>query len=578
MQEETSKEANSGQILDDFTRSVAHYFKTYLESGFRVEKYPARLFSGQRLQGLPLSIDLSKYPQLHKNLYKNVISGFAQEAFVIGQNKYIVHKDEDLLQQVEEARDHIASSPLRQFLETAARTIDTKSAEVGGQYDLYLYETSQALQQLVQSDLVGPLLRGNQDDEQVDREQKRMLQAIAAQKLYSLFSPSLEGIMREYVGRSLTFEELHDKLRNVLDEQTLRQAFKELAQELSTVDAYTEAYHLHLSSTLSSSKTQYLHFIELQIGKYSFPLFYTPVTSKHSYPAVTYHFSSRLYVNLEALEYAVQEFTRITKRNVTLPSSIPAFFSVGEQSQGDILEQMQRVVDITVELFELGNIFDLNSTLRQYASNPYMSMRNTMAMVLFDSGNISAISQYQEILHPGSRANTMFTDFMRTSILEEPIRYNEEIIEEWKSKSVAEKLITNNPIPLNDEQRQALLTLGKQDSKVVVVSGAPGTGKSHFVSGVIAQSFLENFSTLVLSDKPDQLDKIETQVLDMIRNARGDAIFHNPMLRLGQEVRHFTHALDDQVVEKIRRNQEVYSPTQPNLQFAIWAALQTKRC
>src|SRR6185437_6307079 len=71
--------------------------------------------------------------------------------------------------------------------------------------------------------------------------------------------------------------------------------------------------------------------------------------------------------------------------------------------------------------------------------------------------------------------------------------------------------------------------------RMVVVEGPPGTGKSHTITAIAADCALQGKSCLVLSDKTEALNVVQSKLSDTMSQVRHTRDFVNPILRLGRE-------------------------------------------
>jgi len=553
----------------EFAHDVARYFKAFLETDLRGRLEPARRLRVERVNGLSTQLYLNKYSQLNKNLYKNFTSGFAQEAFVISQNKYVTHSDDRLSDQFARAIENLESDQINQLNKSFARAIDKCRSGHAQNYDAYYTEAIEAVKDRFAADLVVPMLRGGQN-KPVDAEVGNMpLQIDASEKVYGSFAPAIETIVERYFTDKQSPDELLTALRDAVNLSAVRLVLREFLHSLSIIDAYQEVYQLHRNTQALGDHDMYLYFCELHIGSLRFPLFYTKVQSAHTYPSVTFSFDNRIFVNTKALNYVRKEYNRLMQLDITFEQEIPPVIYIDERKRKDVMPQLQQILDVLAHAFGLDKSLRLDTTSEQVSGTTGVMLTNRLQFAIFARANDSIVQDYEELLTPGSKAGEAFKELVEDFVLKTPPRYVQEVAEEWEEKSINDKLLSANPLPLNDEQKQAMMALTKQDSKVVVVNGASGTGKSHLVSGIVAQSFLDGYTTLVLSDTPAVLDTIETTITGMLKDVRGEkASFHNPLLYLGKTSEDFLEDIEGQFLDDLKNYHALYTKLQNELRTA----------
>jgi len=101
--------------------------------------------------------------------------------------------------------------------------------------------------------------------------------------------------------------------------------------------------------------------------------------------------------------------------------------------------------------------------------SPIVTLSNKAYLYLFDKSDEALINDYEEILNLD---NTLLADFnvlLETFIKENPTVCIKDIEDEWDSFDVQSKLIYESPIPLNDEQKQVINALNRDDCKFLIL-------------------------------------------------------------------------------------------------------------
>lgn len=565
MEDETVVTTGKRIATSEFTQDIAQYYKTYLETKLCSGLLPVWRISDQKLHDISTLLQVQKYPQLRKNLHKNIISGFTQEVVVIGQNKYVVHTDDRASDTLSRSVESFDNQQLDNFIRLVAQSIEvckieSSSANIFGSINKVLYSS-------ISSSVVAPMLRNSRESIKDASDTEVSLRKSATQALYNTFVADVHSITATYNEVGQSFDTLVGALSGVFSVDAIKRTLREFLYEYTASDAYQDVYRLHRKQLLhSTSKQQYVGFCEITVKDVTLPLFCVPVSTSHAHPAVSVAFDNRVLVNVKAIEYAVQQYQKIIGISVNVPKIDPVVY-VDVRKRKQFADTLQSVVDEVISALGIVGEIKLDSVSGQIVANGGISLSNSMTMAVYDNSKEAVIKDYKSII-TDTKTASVFAEFLHNYATNSPTKYVQEINEEWKSKSLTDKLIASNPLPLNDEQRKALVALNKPECDVVVVNGAPGTGKSHFISAVVAQSLADNSSTLVLSDVPAALDAVQGMVANVLSDARDGGAFHNPLLRLDASQNDYLEEIESQFIKKIQAYHKNYMTLQGELKAA----------
>jgi len=538
---------------DAFTSAVVRYGIAFLESGLRGKAVPLRHTSAQYEGGLQQRVLLSRYPQLQKNLYKNTVAGFAQETFVVGQNKYTSHLDERVHERFVRGSEQLDNKDVAKFLDSLVAAL---SVESRGQWrDIAAV--------VVRAQLVGPLLANGSGAGELSPAAREVLEH-ATERVTAGLALALdsyeEGSLLEYLRAGITTQSLKALLREYID-------------DLQTTDAYQEVYRLHRTSSMQQRRSLYLYFGFIRFGEYEFPLFYTPLRTEHAYPAVNVTFAHQVHVNTAALQFILTEYERSVHADELSTFDLPMTITIDPRDRQQVFNQLQSVINAITAAFQLEAV-SLDTTSLQEVTNGVISLDTRLEVACYDAPDEALRSDYEVLADPRSRAHEGLRGLLQRLVMTTPTRFVQEVAEEWSQKTIAEKLAVTNPVPLDDEQKQALLALGKKDSDILVVEGATGTGKSQLISGIVADAWQQGHSTLVLSDLTDARDDVEDRLTDMLSSVRPDSHFHRPLLRLDRLDTDFLDELEGDFAQKVRTYQDAYSQRAADLRTAKTRKIQ----
>ncbi len=567
MEEDTVKEMGGAAVSHDFTQDIIRYLKAFLETGLQSTVRPTRQVTTARRNGLPTQLYLDAYPQLNKNLYKNFTAGLAQEVFVVSQNKYTKHVDERLISGIAEAIAAIDKAQITQLVQALARSIETVRVNDFRDMDTYAAQVVRSAREVIATELVVPITRGGYGNAAPENDAARKaLVMVATSKVFGALEPVIKSLAATYFAENQPFDTLLGELKNTITLPVVRSILDELLEELSVADAYQELYSLHLANQSLETSDVYLYFGEISTRSGQFPLFYTKVRTSHAYPSVTLDFEDRIFINSRAIDYILREYGRIMNQEFFLADDIPEVITVDSSRRKDILPQLQGILDVLVQTFGIEKQLNLESALEQSVGNLGISLNNRLQIVIFDRANNGLIADYDALLaNPTSKAAKAFNELMNAYALDTPVRYVQEVGEEWTAKSLTERLVAANSLPLSDEQKQVAMALAKKDANVVAVDGAPGTGKSHLAAALVADALTAGKTSLVLSRIPVALETAAQTITDLLSEVRGERAYHSPLLHLNQPVDAVLDQLEKPFLEKLSAYHQTYTKLQSEL-------------
>ncbi|MGB4758959.1 MAG: AAA domain-containing protein [Candidatus Saccharimonadales bacterium] len=548
----------------EFARTTAEYFQAFLDGRISTSPVPVRSSNGFFVDGLPITLDTARYPQLHKNLYKNLVNGFTQKTFVITQNKYSAHVDESAVLTFEKHIGNLQDEQLAALAEQLAQAIAASCICEDMPKDAFLFKAAQHLRQTTKSKLVMPLLQdGTAKASEKPLVTKRLQQATDC--FASIFDIAVGNAAAEYYDVSQSLGQLTKQLAQVLSSDAVKSALLTYAESMRTSDAYRHIYVLQRTGQAVDTSL-YVYFCTLQLEGALFPLFYAPVAAKHTYPAVTLTFGSSITINNEALAYCARLYALRTGRQLELPE-LPGEINTED---ADTAGQLQAVADAVISAFAMQGTLTVSQSNNSSATNGIVSLSNSLQFFAASSGNRAARSQYDAILDdPGNVAS--LSELLEKLIIAPPVRYVEEIAESWDSKPLIDKLLPSNPLGTNDEQRQVMLALEKKDCDVVVVDGASGTGKSYLAASIALEWLGNNGKVLIASSSEHTASSVAEHITKSVQPNKLRA--YSPVLDLGRAEKNLEQ-LDDQSVATMESWLSDYTAKQSELTKAKKRKLQ----
>ncbi|MEK0338255.1 MAG: hypothetical protein QQN41_12560, partial [Nitrosopumilus sp.] len=224
-------------------------------------------------------------------------------------------------------------------------------------------------------------------------------------------------------------------------------------------DAFIDFYQIDRNSKLIDKTEIYLYFYELSIGKETFPLFYLPVTLHKREDKFVLQFEKRVFVNIKAVDYVVQESNIQTQNKSTLSGQFDRILYIDNDRDFSLI--LKNIINKIEDFFTLNKSMDLHNSELQKHNNLIISFSNKSYLFLFDKSDEALINDYEEILNDEGDILEDFSSLINSFIEDEPISVIENVTDEWHYKKISKKLTVESPIPLNDEQKQVLVALQK---------------------------------------------------------------------------------------------------------------------
>lgn len=547
-------------ISKDFVTEVAKYFMAFLETDFKKRSQPKRNLTSRVNKGLSTGLYLDKYPTLYRELYRNFSGGFPKESFEVELGKYTTKISDRIVSLLEQRIDQISDDDIKEAVKDITKEINQLRLDNQKDYDNYFEASLDVVRMKFDTKIVSPLL--NDIEQSLEAAgwtaegSLYQLEIDATAKIYALAEESIPAILEEFFATTQDSKILSAALKSVYEPLAVKSALKEFFKEFSAADAYAEILQLNRNKDMLDKTELYVYFGEVGINNFTFPLFYVPITVEQQESKLTVNFDSRVFVNIKAIEFVIQQNNLETSNNESLAGNIDRIIYFEDKKE--LLPQLQKIVDDIRDVLGLAKPVDIKEATNQVANNMVTKVSNRMQLFLFDKSDEALINDYEEIIEDQGELTEAFADLIDSFVTDNPKSFIEDVAEEWEEKTILEKLIVDSPIALNEEQKQVLLALQKEDCKVAILEGPPGTGKSHTITAIVCKALLEGQSVLVLSDKEEALDVVQDKITDTLSTIRHDKNFQNPILRLGKSSGGLAKVIEGQAVEKVRDHLHAY--------------------
>ena len=557
-------------ISKDFVTEVAKYFMAFLETDFRKRTQPKRNLTNRVNKGLSTGLYLDKYPTLYKELYKNFVGGFPKETIDVELGKYTTKISDRLVSLLEQRIDQLTEDEVKSVIDDITKEVNQLRLDNQKDYDNYFESSLEVTKSKFGSTIITKLLNDIEQSLEAAGWSTEsglfQLETDAISKVHALAEDTIAIILEEFFATTQDSKTLEKALLDIFDVAAVRSALKEFFREFSATDAYAEILQLNRNKDMLDKTELYAYFGEIGIDKSSFPLFYTPVSIEQSDSHLSITFDNRVFANIKAIEFVVQQNNASTSSNESVAGNFERIIYFEDKKE--LLPALQQVVDNARDVLGLTRPVDLKDATNQIANNMIARVSNRLQLFLFDKSDESLINDYEEIIDDQGELTGAFAELIGSFVTENPANCIEEVAQEWEEKTIQDKLLVDSPIALNEEQKQVLLALQKKDCKVAILEGPPGTGKSHTITAIVCKALLEGQSVLVLSDKEEALDVVQDKITDTLSTIRHDKNFQNPILRLGKSSRGLARVIEGQVLERVREHMRAYRSRQSEFQTA----------
>ena len=572
-------DTKSTVISKGFVTEVAKYFMAFLETDFKKRTQPKRNLTTRVNKGLTTGLYLDKYESLYRELYKNFVGGFPKETLEIGLGQYTTKISRRLVSLLDQRIDQLTDEEVKSVVKEIAKDINQLRLDNQKDYDNYFESSQEVIKAKFASSIVASLLNDIEQSLEATGWSAEsglfQLETDATAKIYALAEDAIASILEEFFAMAKESYSLLDALYSVFDVETIKSSLKEFFKDFSATDAYSEILQLNRNKDMLDKTELYVYFGEIGINNNSFPLFYSPISVEQEDKTLAVTFDNRVFVNIKAIEFVVQQNNASTSSNESLAGNFERIIYFEEKKE--LLPQLQKVVDGCRDALGLTRPVELKESTKQIANNMVANVSNRLQLFLFDKSDESLINDYEEIIDDQAELTEAFAELIDSFVTENPANFIEEVAQEWEEKTIQDKLLVDSPIALNEEQKQVLLALQKEDCRVAILEGPPGTGKSHTITAIVCKALLEGQSVLVLSDKEEALDVVQDKITDTLSEIRHDKDFQNPILRLGKSSRGLSRVIEGQSLERVREHMRAYRSRQAEFEEAAATTKETAK-
>ena len=555
---------------NNFVIEVAKYFMNFLETDFKKRNIPKRTNNQTLRDWLLVGLNLEKYSKFKNLIVRSLNSWFEKEELIIRKGDYIVNIPTNLFNLIDSKVSEIKYDLLINYLDDVKKIIIDNNNLFKEEFDKFEEESLLSIRTLFLESFISPLIidldKPLENLELSDENTRFELQY----EILDFIFLDLEVALRDILLNS--FNKHNEELEKTLSELFLLETIKlkiiDFFKNFSIKDLFFEIYEIFKNNSLIDKSELYFYFYEITFWNNKFPLLYSTIWVKFEENILKIELDKKLYLNIKWVDFVVQEFNRLNNNSATLNWEFERIIYLNQIE--DIKFFLSWILSKIQNFFVLKWNLDIEKSELQKLVNQNIWLSNKAYLFLFEKWDESLINDYEEII---SWENVdlldSFSDLLESFVKENPKSFIKEIDDEWDDLNIEQKLIYQSPIPLNEEQKQVINALNKNDCKFIILEGPPWTGKSHTITSIICKALLEEKSVLVLSDKKEALDVVEDKITNTLNKIRFDQEdFQNPILRLWKTWNKFGKIIQTQTLSKIKEHSRSFRKIKE--EFKTW--------
>jgi hypothetical protein len=560
--------------LTGFFKRLAQYYSEFLSTDFKRQRLPRRRLETSDAKGRLVGIPLQKYPGFQQKLWEQLGSPIANGLeFLVSRGswhsvlpKAIAGAIEAHIAQVSEVDvDAVVKEVIAATSGLAGQK--KKDPEIAFEHFCELVRSALARQ------IIGPLL--DRMEEFFTRTEYKPVESL--REFEDQLSARLTNGVEATSGTAfsaLLVEGNQEPLTKVLKDQlaidVVRSELRSFFSVFASGDLYVDLSDLTRSARLIENVEFYLHLGEVHHGGQVYPIFYMPLTAERTERGYAIKSDPHLYVNKRAMDYVAQEVARAEGRKA-MPSVVldRIFYLAPEQTA---LGTAQKLLDAMAGGFNLRAEIDLRQPRDQKVSSVLVTVTNRLSFSLFDRSDESMVNDYEALqtgIDAGDDVVGFFKNLIDDFLLNDPISVRSDVDREWEHMSLPQRLVFESPLPLVEEQRKILSAIKHPKSRFIAVEGPPGTGKSHTITAIAFNTILSGQSLLVLSDKKEALDVVESKLDQALARIRPSDDFPNPILRLGKGASNYARLMKKNAITQLQINQQKVRKRRPERERAL---------
>ena len=547
---------------NNFIKDVSLYFQNFLETDFKKRRLPKRSIKSTDRNGDKITLNLDKYPTFKKHLINKIKNPNNFDFDIeIPRKKYTTQIPESskklIINRAENLPTLITIDLENEFTDRVSQIYLTNFEDIDLFKDIVINEFIDLIKVHLISNIIG-------DVKETISRKKQSLTEYGELEL-ELSEAIFESIKDQVLDLcNIFFKDQDPKVFNrafymLKNSKIFTKVISDFFDSYSINDLIIDMDELERIKKLKDNLELYIYFGNISYQNHSFPLFFVPFEIVESYvnkkKILHLKFEKRFFINKSAIEYVFQE--SISKNTAPL-SSVLKDRIIDLDEQESIISKCEDLMNRIASKFNAEK--DFSSSFERFEktnSSADSSFANNLFISVFEKGDESAINDYEDLIQMLDSDNQLGKDFsnvINSIITKDPINIENKVDDQWENSSISSRLVFPSPIPVNAEQRKVIESIGSKDCRYVVVEGPPGTGKSHTITALMFNAIIQKKSVLMLSDKKEALDVVESKLTETLKRVRPDDNFQNPILRIGKSGNTYAKIFNREVIDSIKTN------------------------
>jgi superfamily I DNA and/or RNA helicase len=562
----------NSEILQDLSIKISKYFLEFLESDFKRQQAPKRRIVLQQDNGFKCGMRLAPYAELQKVMWSLLDKPVSEELVLLFKPKtYLRQLSISLKLVLKEQVETITQESVDAIKNELVNQAKVSLGEALTDSEKWIESLKMVLLSEISTQVVRPML--SLIDEALSKQAYSQVDSIfnVEVDLIERLAKPMEDILTEVLARysaKKDITELQEICEERLNLDFIKKTLLEYFEMYASSDAFLEFRDIDTYATTAEGIQLYLYIGTIKYGSGTYPLFYIPIESESDEVTKGYKLtlSSHIYANKRAIEFILQELGERQSRQWLSPIHERITYVESDKSIKSALEPS---IDRIQKAFGLFEDFDLNDGPIKQLSDTNVSITNALHICAFEKSDEALLNDYEEMITLAKSNNTevfkLFEQIVGDVLTNNPVSIESSIEAQWNSLSVDQRVMSDSPIPLNEEQTKIINAITHKEGKFIVVEGPPGTGKSHTIVAIAADCAFRNKSCLVLSDKKEALEVVQKKLAKTMNEVRGDSDFPNPLLRLGTEQANFRKLTSQQVLTQVQAHSKATNASQGRL-------------
>ncbi|MEJ8851775.1 ATP-binding protein [Variovorax rhizosphaerae] len=530
--------------INQIAEKVSRYFCDFLDTDFKSGQAPRRRITLTTPEGFRSGMRLAPYPALDREVWNLLSRPSGEDRSLDMVPRKYNRPISAVLQKI--VREQVLAIAEEQIVAVRtglrAEVIASRPAP-SADAEAWIEATQAALRALISKSIVRPLV--TQLEGPLKQQAYAVMDSLIAAEgdLIQRVGADLAEVLPDTLAKFLAtgnLQPLDEALQDFITREHTHNALLVFFDNFVAADGFLEFRDLETYVANGDGMQLYLYIGSLRYENASYPLLFVPIDiGSMEGGGYRLSLSNHLFANRKAIDYVLAALAQAAQREWSSPVRDRITYLTPQQSIYEVAGGLFRLVANSTDL---GGQIELSQVAKD-ARTSKVGMSAALHFAAFEKADEALVNDYEEIIDQAKRGGSAIVDLFQ-GLVSQVLQGNSESIrtainKEWDDFPLVDRVLDDSPIPLNEEQRKVVLATRRDEGKILVVEGPPGTGKSHTITAIAADCAFAGRSCLVLSDKAEALDVVEEKLNDAMNKVRHDRNFPNPILRLGRQDANF---------------------------------------